>query len=217
MPKITGVLFDLDGTILDTADDLGAALNFVLTEYNLPTVTSEAYRPIASDGAKGLLELGFGDKITDYDFATLRQMFLNYYEENIAHHTKLYDGITELIDELNAKNIAWGIVTNKPEGLTLRLLPHFPELAQSQVMVGGDSLTERKPHPAPLLYSLNKINVPAQQCFYVGDAPRDIEAGNRANMPTIIAGWGYISNINDCDTWQSDHLCLSPTDILALI
>ncbi len=153
MPKITGVLFDLDGTILDTADDLGAALNFVLTEYNLPTITSEAYRPIASDGAKGLLELGFGDKISDYDFATLRQMFLNYYENNIAHHTKLYDGITELINELNTKNIAWGIVTNKPEGLTLKLLPYFPELAQSQVMVGGDSLAERKPHPAPIIFT----------------------------------------------------------------
>lgn len=217
MPKINGVLFDLDGTILDTADDLGAALNFVLTEFNLPTVTRDAYRPIASDGAKGLLELGFGEEIAHYDFAKLRQLFLNYYKENIARHTKLYDGIAELLNALEAKNIAWGIVTNKPEALTLKLLPHFPELNNSQVMVGGDSLTERKPHPAPLLYSLDKINVPAQQCYYVGDAPRDIEAGNRAKMPTIIAGWGYIANINDCDSWQSDHLCLSPMDILTLI
>ncbi len=215
--SIKGVLFDLDGTILDTANDLGAALNHVLTHYKLPIVSPEIFRPVASDGAKGLLELGFGKAIENYDYETLRTMFLNFYENNIATHTTLYDGISELIAHLDKQSIAWGIVTNKPEGLTKKLLPYFSELNSSQVMVGGDSLNERKPHPAPLLYSLEKINVNAEQCFYVGDAPRDIEAGKRANMPTIIAGWGYIDDLAQCSNWQADHTLMSPLDIIKLL
>lgn len=217
MADIKGLLFDLDGTILDTADDLGAALNYVLNKHGLPPVTREAFRPVASDGAKGLLELGFADKLSNYDFTELRTMFLNYYEKNIAHHTKLYDGMAELLSTLNDNNIAWGIVTNKPEGLTRKLLPHYPELNSSKIMVGGDSLSQRKPHPAPLFYALEAINISPENCYYVGDAPRDIEAGNRAGMPTIIAGWGYILDLTVCNKWQSDHLCLLPQDIIKLL
>ena len=217
MSVIKGVLFDLDGTILDTADDLGAALNFVLSQYNLPHVKRETFRPIASDGAKGLLELGFGEKLSQYEFMSLRTMFLEHYANNIAHHTKLYEGISELIHTLQSRDISWGIVTNKPEGLTRLLLPNFPELAKCQVMVGGDSLPERKPHPAPLLYSLSAINLTPENCYYVGDAPRDIEAGKRAGMPTIIAGWGYIKDLKVCGAWEGDHLCMSPLDIIKLL
>lgn len=217
MTKLQAILFDLDGTILDTADDLGAALNFVLTQYNLPIVAASAYRPVASDGAKGLLELGFGEQLQHYDFGLLRQEFLTYYENNIAEFTCLYSGMHELISALDEQNIPWGIVTNKPEGLTAKLLPHFPQLNKCQIMVGGDSLSERKPHPAPLLYALDKMQIEPQYCYYAGDAPRDIEAGKRANMPTIIAGWGYILNISDCDAWLADHLCQSPLEIIDLM
>lgn len=208
------VLFDLDGTLLDTADDLGAALNNVLSQYKLPNVPAEIFRPIASDGAKGLLTLGFGEQLAHYDFETLRTQFLNYYENNIAHHTSLYSGVDELITYLDKHNIAWGIVTNKPEYLTLKLLPFFPKFKNCKVVVGGDSLAQRKPHPLPLTYSLNIIKQQAQSCLYVGDAPRDIEAGNAAGMPTVIAGWGYISNLSDCKNWQANFFIQKPEEII---
>lgn len=210
------VLFDLDGTLLDTANDLGAALNHVLSCYQLPNIATEVFRPIASDGALGLLTLGFGDKLANYDFETLRAEFLTYYENNIAQHTCLYPGVAELIAFLDKHNIAWGIVTNKPEGLTKKLLPFFPELANCKVMVGGDSLAKRKPHPLPLIHSLNLINIDAKACLYVGDAPRDIEAGNAANMATVIAGWGYISNLADCVNWQANHFIKQPQELITL-
>ncbi|MGJ8692320.1 MAG: HAD family hydrolase [Thalassotalea sp.] len=217
MAKIKGVLFDLDGTILDTADDLGGALNQVLSQYGLPLVAATDYRPIASDGAKGLLELGFSEQLKDYDFEHLRTQFLAFYEENIATQTKLYHGVSTLLTYLDDNNIPWGIVTNKPEGLSKKLVPCYHELNSSQVLVGGDSLAKRKPHPLPLLYALEKINVASHECFYVGDAPRDIEAGKRANMPTIIAGWGYISDLTSVGSWQADHLCHQPEEIIALL
>ena len=217
MANIKGVLFDLDGTILDTADDLGAALNHVLAQYNLPSVPAEKYRPIASDGAKGLLTLGFGSKLDTFDFEQLREQFLTFYDNNIAAYTQLYSGMSELLKHLDQHHIVWGIITNKPEGLSKKLIPHYPELNTSKILIGGDSLSERKPHPLPLTYALEKLQLTSTECFYVGDAPRDIEAGRRANMPTIIAGWGYISDLGDTASWQADHLCHNPEEIVALL
>lgn len=211
------VLFDLDGTLLDTANDLGESLNYLLAKYGLPLVDRSAYRPVASDGAKALLELGFKNKISAFDFDQLRQEFLTHYEQNIALHTEIYSGVIELIEYLQQHNIAWGIVTNKPEGLTLKLLPNFPEFDQCQVIVGGDTLTTRKPDPEPLLHACQQMNVDPKHTLYVGDAPRDIEAGNAANMTTIIAQWGYIINPNECKNWLSDFSCQLPLEIKALI
>lgn len=211
------VLFDLDGTLLDTANDLGESLNHVLAKYGLPLVERSAYRPIASDGAKGLLELGFKDKLSSFDFDQLRQEFLTHYEQNIALHTEIYSGVIELIEYLQQHNIAWGIVTNKPEGLTLKLLPNFPEFVQCQVIVGGDTLATRKPDPEPLLYACKQMEVDPKHTLYVGDAPRDIAAGNAADMITIIAKWGYIIDPDDCKHWLSDFSCDSPLEIKALI
>lgn len=214
---VASVLFDLDGTLLDTADDLGAALNYVLSLYNREPITAKDYRPIASDGALGLLNLGFGEAIKEYDYEVLRQQFLDYYQDNIATYTCLYPGVKTLLQQLEADNIPWGIITNKPEGLTKILLPYYPEFAQCAVMVGGDTLAERKPDPAPILYACQQINVDNQHCFYVGDALRDIQAGNRAQMKTFVANWGYILADENCQTWQADHIIESPTDLLAYI
>ena len=208
-----GILFDLDGTLLDTANDLGEALNAVLTKYGLPKVAREAYRPVASDGAKGLIELGFGTSLKDYDYEQLRVEFLDYYENHIAEHTCLYPGVAALIEKLVESQIPWGIVTNKPIGLTNALLPNFPELSSAGAVLGGDSLAQRKPHPAPLLQAASEIKVTPNNCIYVGDAPRDIEAGNAANMYTIIAGWGYIPEHTDLTQWQADTHCAHPKDI----
>jgi phosphoglycolate phosphatase len=214
--KYNAVLFDLDGTLLDTANDLGEALNYVLKKHNFPSVAREHYRPVASDGAKGLLELGFGEQLNEFNYDELRREFLDYYQENIAVHTCLYPGISELLTNLNELNIPWGVVTNKPEELTTLLLPSFDEFKACRVMVGGDTLKERKPHPAPLLHACKKLLVHATECIYVGDAPRDIEAGNRAQMYTIIAKWGYILATEECNLWQACAIADSPKDILKI-
>jgi len=208
------VLFDLDGTLLDTANDLGEALNFVLTKHGLAKVERDIYRPIASDGAKGLLELGFKEQLKHFDYEQLRQEFLDYYQQNIAVHTQLYQGVSSLLDGLNQLNIPWGIVTNKPEGLTKQLLPYFKEFDLCGVMVGGDTLPNRKPDPEPLFFACKHLNVKHQQCIYVGDALRDIEAGNSAGMTTIVAQWGYIKKSDNINEWQADLIHRNPQDLL---
>lgn len=210
------VLFDLDGTLLDTANDLGETLNFILSKYNFPSIPRHEYRPVASDGALGLLTLGFQEKLADFEYETLRSEFLAYYQENIAKHTCLYDGVAELLTSLNQQNIPWGIVTNKPEGLTKQLLPYFPEFESCAVMVGGDTLPTRKPDPQPLFYACDKMGVNPSNCIYVGDALRDIEAGNRAKMTTMIAEWGYIKSTDKIEQWHADHLIKTPQEILLL-
>lgn len=215
--KIAGVLFDLDGTLLDTANDLGAALNYVLKKYGLAQVSRERYRPVASDGALGLLKLGFAEKLADYNYEQLRSEFLAYYQENIAVHTCLYSGVAELLSTLNDRKIPWGVVTNKPEGLTKQLLPNFPEFEQCLSLIGGDSLANRKPHPEPIIKACEEIAVASEHCLYVGDALRDIEAGNSAKSTTVVAKWGYILANEDCKVWQADHHAESPLDILTLL
>jgi phosphoglycolate phosphatase len=211
------VLFDLDGTLLDTADDLGAALNFVLKKYKLPTIAQQIFRPVASDGALGLLKLGFKEQLNDFNYDQLREDFLSYYQNNIASHTRLYLGVNDLLRQLDQENIPWGIVTNKPEGLTRLLLPHFDALSSCKVIVGGDTLAKRKPDPEPVLYACQQMKTQAKQCLYVGDALRDIQAGNSANMTTIVAHWGYIKSTDNCRDWQADYIHYCPTDLLDLL
>ncbi|MEW6982729.1 HAD family hydrolase [Colwelliaceae bacterium 6471] len=215
--KYNAVLFDLDGTLLDTANDLGEALNYVLTKHNQPIIAREKYRPVASDGAKGLLELGFGEQLKNFSYEQLRQEFLDYYQENIAVHTCLYPGVEPLLTRLNEQNIPWGIVTNKPENLTYQLMPHFQIFEHSQAIVGGDTIKQRKPHPAPLIHACQLMNIDAKQCLYIGDAPRDIEAGNSANMYSIVALWGYILDQQSCLSWQANALAKTPEDICTFI
>ncbi|XOV78200.1 MAG: HAD family hydrolase [Aestuariibacter sp.] len=188
-----GVLFDLDGTLLDTARDLGGALNVMLNRYNLPEVEYERYRIEASNGSIGLLKLGFADVYNDYQESDLRQEFLDIYHHNICKDTSVFPGIEEIISYLDEQGIPWGIVTNKPEDLTKQLLPFFPVMNSSGVVVAGDTLPERKPSPVPLLHAAEIIGCAPEACIYVGDALRDIEAANQANMISVLAGYGYLS------------------------
>jgi phosphoglycolate phosphatase len=215
--KPNGILFDLDGTLLDTARDLGNALNHILTDMQLPNVKHDVYRNIASDGAKGMLELGFGDNLKNYDFANLRQQFLDHYENNISVDTDYFLGIEDLLLALNHKDIPWGIVTNKPEFLTLQLVTFFPLLNNCTVIISGDTLEQRKPHPLPLLHAEQKLNLDSGNTWYVGDALRDIQAANAANMTSVIAEYGYIAEVEQTQIWNADLSIQTPMDLLAYL
>ncbi|MFC7004292.1 HAD-IA family hydrolase [Pseudobowmanella zhangzhouensis] len=214
LPK--AVLFDLDGTLLDTARDLGAALNNMLARRGREPVSYAQYRQIGSDGANGMLALGFPE-LSSTERLALREEFLLEYRQQSHDQSVVFDGVAPLLSWLSEHNILWGIVTNKPEAITRELLPGYPEFNQSAVMVGGDTLSERKPHPAPLFYACEQINVVPQHCWYVGDAERDIIAGNQAGMQTVLAAWGYLlANAQTAD-WRPTHVCFQPQDLLQLL
>jgi phosphoglycolate phosphatase len=199
-----GVLFDLDGTLLDTADDLGSALNHVLMMNGLPPLPKAKYRNTASHGSKGLIELGFGQGLINFDFDELRTEFLRFYRDNICTHTSEYEGVDETLKKLDERNIPWGIVTNKPESLAVQLLKYFPRMNSCKVMIGGDTFKQRKPDPFPLIHAANVLDVAPEECLYIGDAQRDIEAANAANMVSILANYGYIEDTDNVQDWQSD-------------
>lgn len=204
MDKPTAVLFDLDGTILDTANDLGLALNHVLRQCDLPEIPREIYRPVASHGSRGLLELGFGEKIDQFDNDALRKLFLDYYLEHICIDTAYMPEAESALIALNELNIPWGIVTNKPEFLTLELIQHFPLLQQCGVVISGDTLPKAKPDPGLLNWAMGRLNILPQHTLYVGDAERDIEAGRRAFMTTAVVLNGYIRAEDQPHRWQAD-------------
>ncbi|RUO81376.1 phosphoglycolate phosphatase [Idiomarina tyrosinivorans] len=214
--KPQAVLFDLDGTLLDTAPDLGAALNQVLRDHGQAEVAEQHYTPLASHGAKGLLQLGFGE-FYHANQQALRKAFLAAYQNNIAQHTRLYDGVEEVLNGLAERRIKVAIVTNKPAFLTEQLLPYFASLATIDVVVSGDTLAEAKPSPAPLLYAAEQLGVDAKQCWYVGDAERDMQAGKAADMRTALAEYGYILPAEQPEKWLADHRLKHPTELLALL
>ncbi len=200
------VLFDLDGTLLDTAPDLGAAVNHVLTSCNMAPLSDQIIRRTASDGALGLLRAGFGDEeLARRDAQGLRQQLLDYYASHLYVGTRPYPGMVEFIGWLNGQGIRWGIVTNKPAFLTDPLMAQVTELPGCGVIVSADTLPVRKPHPDPLYYACNKLDVLPGRALYVGDHERDIEAGRAAGMQTVIAGWGYIDPAMALESWQADH------------
>lgn len=213
---VKAVLFDLDGTLLDTAPDLGAALNAVCEQYERPAINAELFTPVASHGSRGLLKLAFAD---DYDLmeTELRHAFLSAYKDNIATHTRPYPGVLQLLALLQRESIKIAIVTNKPEKLTQQLLPHFPEFKAIEVVVSGDTLSVAKPSPEPLFHAAEKLGVAPMDCLYVGDAERDIEAGRNAGMVTVLAEYGYISNDDQPQRWQADYHITSPLELLTLL
>lgn len=213
IPGVSAVLFDLDGTLLDTARDLGNALNHVLESFDRPTFEYHQYRNIASDGSKGLLELGFGEELADIEYEPARLKLLEFYENNICAQTQPFDGVISCLEQLNEYAIPWGIVTNKPGWLTDKLLDYFPIMAQCGSIISGDTLSERKPHPLPLLTAAQQLAVEPSSTLYVGDAIRDIEAANAANMISVIAKYGYISEKEDLSAWNAQFCINSITEL----
>ena len=211
---IRTVLFDLDGTLLDTAPDLAEALNAVLVENNRTPLPYEAIRPVVSHGGIALIELGFELEQSNPAFDPLRQRLLEIYRENISRLTRPFPGITELLEKLEKRGLGWGVVTNKPGWLTDPLLKDLDLYDRAVAVVSGDTLDERKPHPAPMLYACELANSEPGQCFYIGDAQRDIEAGINAGMHTLVALFGYLQEQDDPRNWQADDMIETPLGLL---
>ena len=207
------VLFDLDGTLADTAPDLADALNAVLLNNGKDALPFEQIRPIVSHGGMALVSLGFGIEPEHPEFEPLRQQLLQHYAGNIANKTRLFPGMAELLNSIESAGLNWGVVTNKPAWLTDPLLDALQLSQRAVSIVSGDTLAERKPHPSPLLYACEQAGSQGFECVYVGDAERDIVAGHKAGMQTIVALFGYIGTEDRPDTWGADVLLESPQEI----
>ena len=210
---IRAVLFDLDGTFADTAPDLSCALNHMRESRGLPRLPLSATRPVTSLGARGLLNSGFGIGPGHADYGAMREEFLQLYEKNICRETRLFAGISELLDALETRNLLWGIVTNKAERLARLLLDRVGLASRASCIVGGDSTPHLKPHPAPLLAACMAIREEASACIYVGDDQRDIEAAHAAGMQSAAARWGYL-NGGEPERWNADWIVSQPQELL---
>ncbi len=214
---IRAVLFDLDGTFADTAADLGAALNHVLSLNNLPALSLEKIRLQASHGTVGLLGLGFGITPDDPRFAELRTEFLAHYTAHICDHTKLFTGMDELVATIEQRGLPWGIVTNKPHRFTVPLMQALGYANRAGCMVSGDTCAHAKPHPMPMLHAAKLLNIKPEYCLYLGDDKRDMEAANAANMHGIIAEYGYIDPLAALDSWHATGRVQTPLELLRFI
>lgn len=211
---VRGVLFDLDGTLLDTAPDMAAALNRLRAEKGATPLAFGAIRPHVSHGAAALVRLGFPNA-TEQEFALLRQRFLDLYAGDIANQTRLFPGFETVLDALEAQRLPWGVVTNKQTSLTDPLLAQMQLARRAGCVVCGDTLAERKPHPAPLLHAAMLLGLEPRECVYVGDAKRDVQAAHAAGMHALIALFGYLGAGDRPDDWQADALIGEPAELLA--
>lgn len=197
------VLFDLDGTLLDSAPDMVATVNRMRAARGKPPMQLEAIRPHVSRGARAMSAAAFPEVPVE-DVPGLVPEFLALYREELGRHSRPFDGVEALLSTLEQAGTTWGIVTNKPEGLARDILPQLGWESRSAVLIGGDSLAERKPHPLPLLHAASLIGIAPQDCVYVGDDRRDIDAARAAGMPSVVALWGYRLEDDDPRTWQGD-------------
>ena len=214
---IRAVLFDLDGTLADTAPDLGDALNRLLAEEGRPALAAGIYRPYVSQGSRGLLGIGFGLGPGDDAYAALQKRFLAYYEARLCEGTRLFEGMAELIEALERKDIAWGVVTNKPARFTLPLMERLGLRGRAASIVSGDSTVRPKPAPDPLLLACAEAGVPPTATLFVGDDLRDIQAGKAARTGTVAAAYGYLSGETPLDDWGADARIDHPLELLSLL
>jgi 2-phosphoglycolate phosphatase len=212
---IKAVLFDLDGTLADTAPDLVGAVNRLLAEHQLPQQDDAVMRPLASHGARALVCRGFSLPADHPDIEALCQRFLALYLQYTAERSTLFSGIDALLQEITARGLLWGIITNKHQRFTERLIPALPFPSAPAVIVSGDTVGVAKPDPRPMLHACQLIGIAASHCMYVGDAQRDIEAGRNVGMRTVLANWGYIGADDQPQNWGADIRIDTPLDLLA--
>ncbi|HEX4986482.1 MAG TPA: HAD-IIIA family hydrolase [Burkholderiales bacterium] len=207
------VLFDLDGTLADTAPDLGYALNALLRARDLPELPVSLLRAHASSGARGLLNVGFGIDPGDPGFERLREEFLDTYEKNLSRASALFPRMPELLERIEAHGVRWGIVTNKAKRFTHPLVRALRLEDRAACVVCGDSTPFAKPHPAPMLEALSRLGLDAGQCIYVGDDERDVQAAHAAGMPAVVVRYGYLGNGRPPEEWGADLLVNSPDEL----
>ncbi len=215
--EVKAVLFDLDGTLIDSAPDLGMAADQLRTDRGLPSLPLEAYRPMAGAGARGMLGVAFGMTPDHPEYEVLREAFFVNYERRMTVLTRAFDGIPELVAALVARGLAWGVVTNKSMRFAGPLTRQMPLFATAATVVGGDSTPHAKPHPAPLLEAARQLGLEPAQCLYVGDDERDIVAGRAAGMPTVAATYGYLGAKTDVAAWGADACMEVPLGLLKLL
>jgi 2-phosphoglycolate phosphatase len=212
MPE--AILFDLDGTLVDTAPDMAQALNNLLIEENRPTISRSIIRPLVSQGGLVLTQLGFGDFVTEVEVEPLRLRFLDHYRQILADESRLFEGFNDILLAYENQSIPWGIITNKPTWLTEPLLEALELDKRSAITLCGDSLPEKKPHPMPITEAANRLSVNPANCVYVGDDERDIIACRAAGMPGLIAAWGYLGLDADPTQWGADDIIEVPDNLL---
>jgi 2-phosphoglycolate phosphatase len=214
---VRAVLFDLDGTLIDSAPDLGAAADQMRVSRGLPSLPLERYRPHAGAGARGMLGVAFGMTPDHADFNAMREEFFVNYENCMTERTYAFEGVPELIAQLRARGLPWGVVTNKSMRFTAALTQGMSLFESAAVVVGGDSTPHAKPHPAPLLEAARQLGLRPGECIYVGDDERDVLAGRAAQMPTVAATYGYLGSNADTLLWGADARINSPLDLLPLL
>ena len=210
---LRGVLFDLDGTLLDTAADMAAALNRLRVAEGLDALPFVQIRPLVSHGASRLLRLAFGEPEAGRH-ESLRRRFLDFYREAIAIHTRLFDGFEAVLDALERSGLRWGIVTNKPGWLATPLVAEVGLAQRCACLVAGDTLAERKPHPLPLLHAASLLGLEPRECAYLGDAERDVQAARNAGMIPLVAGFGYLGDGDDPAAWRAEAVFDRPEDLV---
>jgi len=217
LSKPRAVLFDLDGTLADTAPDLGGAVNRLRAEQGLEPLAIEVMRSRASSGARGLLNAGFGLTPESEGYQVLRDRFLELYAEKLCVETQLFDGIPELLASIEARKLPWGIVTNKAKRFTEPLLERLGFGKRAACVVSGDSTPHIKPHPAPLELAAALLQLPPAACLYLGDDLRDAQGARAAGMRFAAAGWGYLGEGADPRTWDAEAVLSHPRDVINLI
>jgi phosphoglycolate phosphatase len=217
LKHIRAVLFDLDGTLIDSAPDLGAAADKMRTDRGLPSLPYELYRPLAGAGARGMLKVAFDLTPEHADFLTMREEFFVNYEASMTERTYVFDGVEDLIEHLQLRQMPWGVVTNKMARFTDPLTAAMPLFASARAIVSGDTTPHSKPHPEPLFEAARRLALPPEQCLYVGDDERDIVAGLAAGMMTVAATYGYLGEKSNVSAWGADLSVDSPNKLLQLL
>ena len=212
--RASTVLFDLDGTLIDSAPDLAAAANELRERHGLAPLPLEQLRPMVGSGARGMVGVAFGLKPGDSGYEPLRTAFLELYVRRMLTLTRVFDAVHPVLDALDGHGIRWGVVTNKALSMAQPITEALGLAARAAVVIGGDSTPHTKPHPAPLLEAARRIGAAPAQCVYVGDDPRDVQAGRAAGMATIAAAWGYLGLGEPVHAWGADHVSEAPSGVL---
>lgn len=214
---VQAVLFDLDGTLIDSAPDLAAAADSMRVARGLPSLPIEQYRPMAGAGARGMLGIAFGMTPEHAEFSSMREEFFCNYERCMTQRTQIFDGVPELLESLSFSGVFWGVVTNKSERFTVPLTNSMAMFSTAKAIVSGDTTPHAKPHPAPLLEAARRLGVDASRCVYVGDDERDIVAGLAAGMATVAVTYGYLGQQADTTRWGAHATINCVNELLPLL